>query len=330
MLTNIKIRQRLYLGFGTVLLLMAVITGIAWYGFSLASDSLATVKEMNTKMVLSKDVHVDVQDAALAVGAVAGSEDAKVVQQQLERLKGIRAAYLKNMQELKATARSEESRRMTTDVETAVGQSRDINNRVIELAKAGKRADAVKLYTAETLPSVIKLAEPFDRLNVRRNEQLEAAEASAAAAARMIRVVMVVVLLVAVGTALVIGLVITRGIVDPLAVAMGHMEELAAGDFSRELSGALLQRRDEMGAMARSLQETIQGDLDWTTYALAILRILAVPMVLHGLYDTLLKKEFELWALLVGVATFAWFALQVEMARSSDAETKRVRRTSLA
>ncbi len=77
-------------------------------------------------------------------------------------------------------------------------------------------------------------------------------------------------------------------------------------------------------------QVTIQGDLDWTTYALAILQIFAVPMVLHGLYDTLLKKDLELWALAVGVATFAWFALQVEMARGSDAQTKSTSRAALA
>jgi len=77
-------------------------------------------------------------------------------------------------------------------------------------------------------------------------------------------------------------------------------------------------------------QVTIQGDLEWTTYAVAILQILAVPMVLHGLYDTLLKKDLELWALAIGVATFAWFALQVEMARGSDAEAKGTRRAALA
>ncbi|MBX6312838.1 MAG: PrsW family intramembrane metalloprotease [Isosphaeraceae bacterium] len=67
-------------------------------------------------------------------------------------------------------------------------------------------------------------------------------------------------------------------------------------------------------------QETIQGDREWPDYALAILRILAVPMVLHGLYDTLLKKDLDLWALAVGAASFAWFAWQVEAARTQANE----------
>jgi RsiW-degrading membrane proteinase PrsW (M82 family) len=75
-------------------------------------------------------------------------------------------------------------------------------------------------------------------------------------------------------------------------------------------------------------QETIQGDLDWLNYSVAVLQIVAVPMVLHGLYDTLLKKDLELWALAVGAASFAWFALQVEMARATDSEKEDHRGTA--
>jgi RsiW-degrading membrane proteinase PrsW (M82 family) len=75
-------------------------------------------------------------------------------------------------------------------------------------------------------------------------------------------------------------------------------------------------------------QETIQGELDWANYSLAVLQILAVPMVLHGLYDTLLKKDLELWALAVGAASFAGFAFRVEMARGTDPDKDDVRGTA--
>jgi RsiW-degrading membrane proteinase PrsW (M82 family) len=75
-------------------------------------------------------------------------------------------------------------------------------------------------------------------------------------------------------------------------------------------------------------QESLQGDLDWLNYSVAVLQIVAVPMVLHGLYDTLLKKDLELWALAFGAASFAWFALQVEMARGTDPEKEDARGTT--
>jgi RsiW-degrading membrane proteinase PrsW (M82 family) len=75
-------------------------------------------------------------------------------------------------------------------------------------------------------------------------------------------------------------------------------------------------------------QESIQGDLDWLNYSVAVLQIVAVPMVLHGLYDTLLKKDLEFWALAVGAASFAWFALHVEMVRATDPEKDDARGTA--
>ena len=60
----------------------------------------------------------------------------------------------------------------------------------------------------------------------------------------------------------------------------------------------------------------MQGDLNdsengWT-YCARVVWIVLVPMVLHGLYDTLLKKDHEVIALLVAVVTFGWLAFQIE------------------
>ena len=65
-------------------------------------------------------------------------------------------------------------------------------------------------------------------------------------------------------------------------------------------------------------QDQIQGNVDWVAYSLAILSMLLVPMVLHGAYDTLLKKDMNLYALITGAATFAWFAWTVEGARGAE------------
>jgi RsiW-degrading membrane proteinase PrsW (M82 family) len=68
---------------------------------------------------------------------------------------------------------------------------------------------------------------------------------------------------------------------------------------------------------------------DWMGFGLYILRVLAVPMVLHGFYDTLLKKDMNAWALVVALASFGWFAFQIERARGqapeSGIETRRRR-----
>ena len=54
------------------------------------------------------------------------------------------------------------------------------------------------------------------------------------------------------------------------------------------------------------------------TWADALFRVVAVPMVLHGLYDTLLKKDMDALALAAGVASFAWLAFLIERERRAE------------
>lgn len=54
-------------------------------------------------------------------------------------------------------------------------------------------------------------------------------------------------------------------------------------------------------------RDYLKGPMDWGDWARALGPALAVPMVLHGLYDTLLKMDMAPWALAVGAASFAYF-----------------------
>ncbi len=67
-------------------------------------------------------------------------------------------------------------------------------------------------------------------------------------------------------------------------------------------------------AIARHVDD-YEGVQDATGFGLFALRVMIVPMVLHGLYDTLLKKDMNAWALLIAGLSFAWFAWHIELAR---------------
>ena len=54
-----------------------------------------------------------------------------------------------------------------------------------------------------------------------------------------------------------------------------------------------------------------QAEIDaidsWHEWPLPVLKILGISMVLHGAYDTFLKRDLEIFALLVAIASFVWF-----------------------
>ena len=72
-------------------------------------------------------------------------------------------------------------------------------------------------------------------------------------------------------------------------------------------------------AIARNF-EAYQAIEDASGFGLFMLRVLAVPMTLHGLYDTLLNNAMSIWTLVVALVTFAWLTMQIELARGAQPE----------
>lgn len=64
-------------------------------------------------------------------------------------------------------------------------------------------------------------------------------------------------------------------------------------------------------------RDTVQGQID-ASFLAPLVSVLLVPMVLHGLYDTLLKQNRATWALAVAAASFAWLAICLERAGGEE------------
>jgi RsiW-degrading membrane proteinase PrsW (M82 family) len=65
-------------------------------------------------------------------------------------------------------------------------------------------------------------------------------------------------------------------------------------------------------------QHLFQGEMAWHDWLVRSIAVVAVPMTLHGLYDTLLKKEMNALALAVAVFSFGFLAFQISRLRGVD------------
>jgi RsiW-degrading membrane proteinase PrsW (M82 family) len=70
-------------------------------------------------------------------------------------------------------------------------------------------------------------------------------------------------------------------------------------------------------AIARNVDDYERIE-DGAGFGLFMLRIMAVPMFLHGFYDTLLKQDMNAWALVVALLSFGWLAWHIELARVTN------------
>lgn len=70
-------------------------------------------------------------------------------------------------------------------------------------------------------------------------------------------------------------------------------------------------------------QELLSGEMDWGDWILALLKVQGIPMVLHGLYDTLLKRDMNAAALVTAAASFAWLAFLISRSYASEQPRKK-------
>ena len=74
-------------------------------------------------------------------------------------------------------------------------------------------------------------------------------------------------------------------------------------------------------ALAKS--EVLLREMEGFEQFLNFFKIVGVPMILHGLYDTTLKREMNVEALAIAAISFGWLCWQVESARRRDPKPDR-------
>jgi RsiW-degrading membrane proteinase PrsW (M82 family) len=62
---------------------------------------------------------------------------------------------------------------------------------------------------------------------------------------------------------------------------------------------------------------------EWTDWLVHMIMVIGVPVVLHGLYDTLLKKDMNAYALLTAMASFGWLIFMIERSRGTESDEER-------
>jgi RsiW-degrading membrane proteinase PrsW (M82 family) len=112
------------------------------------------------------------------------------------------------------------------------------------------------------------------------------------------------------------------GVAESVYYAERSYNGLAAGDayFVRFASCVALHAvwSASVGLGMVTVGRALEDPRDTAVYAVALLRVLAGPAALHGLYDVLLQYQFHAAALGVALFSFGWLAWQIESARAND------------
>ena len=258
MFKNMKVGMRLGLGFCVVLLLMIGIIYSGISGMSSQNEKLDEVVNQNVyKTALSNTMSENVHIVSRIIRNMILITDDAVMQAEMEKLNKARATYNKAREDLEKTPASEKGKVIRKAIDEAAVAARDMNNKVIELARANKNADATDVLLTKAAPLVSKWQEALDdnlELQAENNRDDAKAASEAYNASRNLMFTLG-------GIALVMGVGIafwvTRSITLPLSIAMDVAQKIAAGDLTAKIEAA---SNDETGQLLTAMK-VMQDDL---------------------------------------------------------------------
>jgi methyl-accepting chemotaxis protein len=166
-----------------------------------------------------------------------------------------RESYKSTLKELQTKAKTEEGKRLLADVEEAVGAARQANLQVSTLALQGKRAEASAVFSGQSMKYYGGMDKAIQKLTAWRIAKVDEYEKAAERSAASARLWMILATLLATAGTFLFGFIISRSITKPVAGTIEVLAEVAAGNLTQDVPRNYLERGDEFGALARSVQD---------------------------------------------------------------------------
>ena len=179
--------------------------------------------------------------------------DPKLAQDNIALYDKASEATLEAIGKFEAVTDNTDQRALIADFRTAVGKRREASAHVFELALAGKQDEAFTYSRTVAADFRRQASEAVGKLIGMNVEAMRAARDDGVAMANRTRAWLVVGALAGLILAFsILGWIALRQISKPLAGMTREMEKLAGGDLDIVVHG--IQREDEIGALARSLE----------------------------------------------------------------------------
>jgi methyl-accepting chemotaxis protein len=251
--TDVKIGRRLAIGFGITLALTAtiIIAGMC-YIKSISSKLEWIVTVNNAKVTGIANVRAALSDLTYLIGQMSTTKDDNIRQEAKKGVDDARTNYKAAMEQLKKLETDKQGKTMLAELEDAIASGKEVNNAVISLAMAGQTSEASRKY-GEAVQSVKRYIAGADKI-VQYNEerlQLQFAQARRTASRASTVFICLGVLTLLVGMWL--SRATTKSIAMPILRSSAHLDLMAQGDFSIQVSEKAMLRKDEMGIVARSM-----------------------------------------------------------------------------
>ena len=254
MFKNLRIGVRLAIGFGLMVLLLAIISVFSYMRLmQINMDISDVIHDKFPKTVVANDIvdQINVIARAMRNSLLVKGDD---VQKELDRVQDARKKILEGFDKLEKSIHSEDGKKKLAEALDARKVYVEDQNKFLELQKAGKRDEAIDYLlnrVRKTQTDYIKAVSALiDFQSDLMKKTGEEANAAVAGAQQMIIVLSLLSIMIALGFAF----WITRSITRPLTEAVEVANELSEGNLNVKIE---VHSTDETGQLLTAMQNMV-------------------------------------------------------------------------
>ena len=254
MFKNLKIGMRLTLGFGFVLVLLAIISALAFMRVGQISTEISdVVNDKFPKTVWANNVvsNINVIARALRNSLLVKGDD---MHKELVRVDSARKAIGENIDKLEKSIRSEEGKKVFAKMIEARRVFVVDQDKFLELQKNGKRDEAIELMVTKMRKTQGDYIAAVNELIEFQSEVMKKVGEGASQIANQTQTLVISLGLAAVALAALFAFWVTRSITKPLNEVVGVADALAEGDLTVRIQ---VDSKDETGQLKQSMSNMV-------------------------------------------------------------------------
>jgi len=254
---KLRIGPKMGLVFGFVLVMMLSIMYFGINGTSTVKGSMeGLINGEYQKTVYAFRASSSLEQLMVAVQKVVMVNDAGMVLRLKKELEDARASYRENLKNLEELEKDPRGIKLIDEAKSQSSVAAAANNRVVELALANKKDEALSLLLKEAAPLTKKVQDIFDAQVRFQEDTVKASYAKAVSVYERQRIM----IFIAGALAFILGLAgaifLIRNFVTRLNRVAGAMGRIADGDISTQIR---IYARDEIGDLGHAINRMLSS-----------------------------------------------------------------------
>ncbi len=258
MLSNIKIGKRMGIAFGLMLVIMVALIWVGLNSMASMQEKLERIiKINNVRITLTNSSIKNVNEVSINLRNILLDTNIDKRQEYLKNITEQRQQYSDQIKKLTDITEKDDTKAndLLTKTNNAANTARALNNHVIDLAMAGKNADAVTLMNREARPAVRAWINNLDELTSFNEARNKTRHEEAVASYNSARNLMIALGIIAIALSIVVAVILTRGIVLPLTAAVGVANRMSEGDLTVDVQ---VTSKDETGQLLDAIKNMVE------------------------------------------------------------------------